>query len=173
MNTGGKKQEAISFDSCLTLAKTFVADDIASLKLAGHLLEQRAAAAVKAAEQAVKAAEQAAKAAEQMASSEEHQRKTVEDFRTKEEKLWKDKEKYLNMEALRAKGLLSSRGIFERFLQLAYSENVGSGNIKGKFFATQVCANLDTLQGDFHSLHLRTPFDLLKKTCWQENGLTS
>jgi hypothetical protein len=93
--TDGGKQEAISFNSCLNLAKSYVSDDAASLKLAGYFLEQQAL---------LKAAEQKASSERQKASSEEQRRKALEDFRAKEEKLWKEKEQYLNMEALRSKG---------------------------------------------------------------------
>ena len=56
----------------------------------------------------------------------------------------------LKMEVLRAKGLLSARGIFERVLNLIHDEQT---SLKGKFNATNVCSKLDTLtSGKFHLL---------------------
>jgi hypothetical protein len=47
----------------------------------------------------------------------------------------------LKMELLRAKGLLSARGIFEKIMQLIHEE---TPSLKGRFNATAVCANIAT-----------------------------
>ena len=57
----------------------------------------------------------------------------------------------LKMDLLRAKGLLSARGIFERILQLIHEE---TSNLHGRFNAMAVCANiaLHTSDGIFFSV---------------------
>ena len=59
--------------------------------------------------------------------------------------------KALKMDLLQAKGLLSAKGIFERILQLIHEETL---NLRGKFNATLVCANLalHTSDGIFFSI---------------------
>ena len=121
-----------NFDSCLVLAKTYVSDEVASLKLAGRLLEQRAMAAV----QRTMAAEQRAMAAEKTLAL------MTLTWQKLEEAL-KDKEKLLILDGLRARGLLSSRGIYQRLLQLVHAENTP---ILGPFFvATETCRNVGQL----------------------------
>ncbi len=61
---------------------------------------------------------------------------------------------YLQMELLRAKGLLSSRGIFERFVQNIQSEHSPSTK---KFNATATCAMIDTVTTGTFNLFLHKP----------------
>ena len=130
----------------MVLAKTYVNDEVTSLKLAGRLLEQEAAM-----ERAI-AAEQKAMAAE----------KTLAQMTVTWQKLeeaCKDKEKLLITDGLRARGLLSSRGIFERFLQLVHAENTP---ILGSFFvATKTCKNLGQLSNGT-PLHLSSYLKLFE-----------
>ena len=58
------------------------------------------------------------------------------------------------MEILRAKGLLSTRGIFEHVLNLIHDEQT---TLKGKFNATNVCTKLNSLTSG--------KFDLLSIAC--------
>ena len=108
-------------------------------------------------EKARKGAEEARKGAEKARKGAEEARKSVEAVRialsqSKDEVInCKNKEiSDLKMEVLRAKGLLSARGIFERVLNLIHDEQT---SLKGKFNATNVCSKLDTLtSGKFHLL---------------------
>lgn len=54
---------------------------------------------------------------------------------------WAEQKRSLVADSLRSKGLLTARGIFERYLQLVAIEN----GIKGKFNATRVLDSLKTL----------------------------
>lgn len=54
---------------------------------------------------------------------------------------WAEQKRILVADSLRSKGLLTARGIFERYLQLVAIEN----GIKGKFNATNVLGLLKTL----------------------------
>ena len=61
---------------------------------------------------------------------------------------------YLQMELLLAKGLLSSRGIFERFVQNIQSEHSPSTK---KINATATCAMIDTVTTGTFYLFLHKP----------------
>jgi hypothetical protein len=152
-----------TFQQCLENAQDFIKDEGASLKLAGQFLEQhfaqvllneqakaavaeeRAKAAI--AEERAKAAiaEERAKAAiaEQEAKSANQMLQVKEDFYSKYEAVRTTLIKNLNMDRLRARGLLSSRGVYEWYLKLVYNEHTTSF---GKtFFASTVCEKLGTL----------------------------
>ena len=89
------------------------------------------------------AAEQRAMAAEQRAMAAEKTLALMTLTWQKLEEALKDKEKLLILDGLRARGLLSSRGIYQRFLQLVHAENTP---ILGPFFvATETCRNVGQL----------------------------
>jgi hypothetical protein len=163
---------SVSFRKCLDKAKLFTKDAAESWNLAGQFLEQeftevllneRAKAAL--AEERAKAAlaEERAKAAlteerAKVALAEERARaalaeqrgdaaqqllQTKEDFFNKIEEQLNITFKSLNMDRLRARGLLSSRGLFEWYLKLVFEEH--RVKPKDKFFATTVCKGLGAL----------------------------
>ena len=55
---------------------------------------------------------------------------------------WNDTKSAIIKDNLRARGLLSSRGVFERVLQLVHMENYGTSQ---PFRATQICKQLGKL----------------------------
>jgi hypothetical protein len=57
---------------------------------------------------------------------------------------WARERIWLEKEVLRVRGLLTSRGVFERMLQLVADEN----KVSGKFNATDVCMKLRTYKDD-------------------------
>ena len=69
----------------------------------------------------------------------------------KREAEWAKREAELNRQILSLKGVLLSRGIFERFLRIIQTEN--PTQLQGKFNAAEVCGKLGSLkQGSL--LHL-------------------
>jgi len=151
-----------TFQQCLENAQDFIKDEGASLKLAGQFLEQhlvllneraqaaaaeeRAKAAVAVAEAKAAIADERAKAAiaAQEAKSANQMLQVKEDFYLKYEAERSTFIKNLNMDRLRARGLLSSRGVYEWYLKLVYKEHTPA--VLGKtFFASTVCENLGML----------------------------
>lgn len=151
-----------SFQHCLKNAQGFIQDEVTSLKLAGQFLEQQFTqvllnerANVEAAEERAKAAVAVAKAAvaeerakavvaEEQAKSANQLLQVKEEFYLKYEALRDTAFKNLNMDRLRARGLLSSRGVYEWYLRSVYNEHTPA--VFGKtFIASTVCERLGIL----------------------------
>ena len=112
-------------------------------------------------EEARRSADEARRSADEARRSADEARKSAETVtiamsQSKDEVInCKNKEiSDLKMEILRAKGLLSARGIFEHVLNLIHDEQT---TLKGKFNATNVCTKLNSLTSG--------KFDLLSIAC--------
>jgi hypothetical protein len=153
----------MTFDKCLDQAKVFIPkDEIACLRLAGKFLEENMKNEKQIdAMQIEKLLEDMKKEKlldevkkEKLLLLEEVQKvklveekeklklllEAKEEFWAQLQAEWKERQQFLTMDALRARGLLSSRGIFESWLQLAHHES-----LPGKFNATGTCHELGSL----------------------------
>ena len=135
MYTGGSQDIPVTFERCIERAKQFTREEVASLKLAGEFIET--ATAVKFFEKEVAWLEQRANSAENLV-------RIQDEHYTKLEAQWNITSKVLNMDRLRARGLLSSRGVYEWYLKSVHNENSNPGK---KFNASAVCQQLRTMTG--------------------------
>ena len=129
----------VTFERCIERAQQFALDEVTTLKLAAQFFEQdfKESLALERAKASANAAEQRANAAEKLVQ-------VNENHFNKLEALWNMTLKSLNMDHLRARGLLSSRGVFEWFLRSVHNENPKLGS---KFYASTVCTKLGKLTG--------------------------
>jgi hypothetical protein len=152
----------VSYDDCVISAKKYTYDETRTFKLAGRFLEQEG-----------KLQRLELEGQLQMLEGQLQMLEGQLQMFQKMEALYKDKEKLLIMDALRSRGLLSSRGVFERILQLVHSETKGP---QARFVATETCRRLDSAltgmffplikNGTLRSLMLRS-FMLLFQECGQ------
>jgi hypothetical protein len=151
--TGGSQDIPVTFDRCIEQAKQFTQEEVASLKLAGVLFATATATAVKILEKEFLEKEvamlvQRANSAENLVRrQDEHYKKLVQrqdEHYKKLEEQWSITSKVLNMDRLRARGLLSSRGVYEWYLKSVHNENSNPGK---KFNASAVCQQLRTMTG--------------------------
>ena len=116
----------------MELARKYVRDDsTAALNLAGKFLEYENAALQN---------ENAALQKELHLKTELIAKTDAAYFDTKV--AWNDTKSAITKDNLHARGLLSSRGVFERVLQLVHMENYGTSQ---PFRATQICKQLGKL----------------------------
>ena len=141
--TGRGQHTSMTFDNCLDQAKVFIPkDEVACLRLAGKFLEENMHKA-----KLLEEVQKEKLLGEMQTGLEKSEKEKLKLLLEAKEVLWaqlqdewKGKKQLLMMDALRARGLLSSRGIFERWLQLAHHEN-----LPGKFNATGTCHKLGSL----------------------------
>ena len=125
IRAGEAKSGLITFEACVERARKYIRDDSnAALNLAGKFLEY----------------ENAALQNELHLKTELIAKTDAAYFETKV--AWNDTKSAIIKDNLRARGLLSSRGVFERVLQLVHMENYGTSQ---PFRATQICKQLGKL----------------------------